>query len=143
MKKLIPALLLPAVLVVSTLPAYAQSHQETDSFPLPQQIAQAEDVTTIAQDFISLLAGGQFNDALRWYDSTAATTISSDTLQASWNDIVAANGAFQRQISTQAIPSDGSGQSTVIVTCEFEQGSRDLFITFTGNQIVSFSIAQS
>lgn len=149
MKKIFPVFVLPAILIASALPAQAQpsegaqpSQTITSQTITSQTIAQANNETTaIAEEFINLLADAQFNDALRWYNSAVASNVTSESLMTVWQDIEAAHGALQRQVSSQTLALDGeNGSHVVLVTCEFAQGSRDVLITFSGNQIIDFSI---
>lgn len=141
MKRIIPVLVLPAILIASALPAHAQLLEGTQP---PQEIAQANDQTTaIATEFINLLADEQFNDALQWYNSAVASNVTSESLMTIWQDIEAAHGSLQRQISSQTLALNSeTGSHAVLVTCEFAQGSRDVLITFSDNQIIDFSIVE-
>lgn len=140
MKRMIPALLLPAILLGGAIPSQAQSlHPSLSSL----QIAQANGVDSIANTFIDLLAEGQYSQALQWYDAAVADGISSESLGVTWQDIEATNGELQNQIRSQIIALDEQSISqAVIITCEFEQGTRDLLITFSGDQIVGFSLVE-
>jgi Protein of unknown function (DUF3887) len=136
MNKLIATLLIPAALF-SAVPAYAEAPMTAQ----PMQIAaQSGDVSAIAQDFISRLGQADYSGAVSNYGSGSG--VSSDSLQQTWQDTVAVNGAFQQQVSTEVVDG-GDGSQIVIVTCEFEQGTRDVVINFVNGQIVDFTIAES
>jgi hypothetical protein len=136
MKKIIATLLIPAALlptVISTLPAPVQA--------APVQIvAQGEDVSAIAQTFVTLLGQQDYSGALSKYGG--GSSVSSASLQQTWQDLVAVNGSFQGQVGT-AIVGGADGAQVVVVTCQFEQGMRDVVVNFVNGQIVDFSIAES
>jgi Protein of unknown function (DUF3887) len=137
MNKFIAALLIPAALLGSVIPAYAQAPITAQ----PIQItAQSGDVSTIAQNFITLLGQENYSGAVSNYSSGSG--VSSASLQQAWQDTVAVNGAFQQQVSTEVVDG-GDGSQVVVVTCEFEEGTRDVVINFVNGQIVDFSIAES
>jgi hypothetical protein len=137
MNKFIATLLIPAALLGSVVPAYAQ----TPITAQPMQIAaQSGDVSTIAQNFISLLGQEDYSSAVSSYSSSSG--VSSASLQQTWQDTVAVNGAFQQQISTEVVDG-GDGSQVVVVTCQFEQGTRAVVINFMNGQIVDFAVAES
>jgi Protein of unknown function (DUF3887) len=136
MNKLIATLLIPAALF-SAAPAYA----EAPMMAQPMQIAaESGDVSAIAENFISLLGQEDYSGAVTSYSSGSG--VSSASLQQTWRDTVAINGAFQQQVATQVVDG-GDGSQVVVVTCQFEQGTRDIVINFVNGQIVDFSIAES
>jgi hypothetical protein len=135
MKKLMATLLLPAALipVIASLPTPAQA--------APVQIlAQGGDVSAIAEDFVSLLGQEDYSGALSSYGSSSG--VSSASLQQTWQDLVALNGSFQGSTGT-AIVGGSEGSQVVVVTCQFEQGMRDVVVNFVDGQIVDFAIAES
>ncbi|NJL36219.1 MAG: DUF3887 domain-containing protein [Leptolyngbyaceae cyanobacterium RM2_2_4] len=142
MKKCIPILLLGVALTAIALPAQAQ-----DAVPAaPLSVEQSEDLTTIAQDFVDNLVAGSYDAALQMYDPAVRTSITTDTLRQGWEEAVTANGAFQRivEVETQALGESADGSYVAIITTEFESGTVDFLVNFTGqNQIVSiFPLAE-
>jgi hypothetical protein len=137
MKKFIATLLIPAALIptaISILPPQAQA--------APVQImAEGGDVATIAQDFVNLLGQENYSSALGSYSSGSG--VSSASLQQSWQDLVAMNGAFQGQVGAPLVGGAGGGSQVVVVTCQFEQGMRDVVVNFVDGQIIDFSVAES
>lgn len=155
MKTMIPVFVLPALLSLGTFSVAVQPSLARSVQPAPMlqssvpQVAQAnssqtqaQPVASMAGDFISLLSGGEFSEALQWYDSVVSGSVSSDSIRTTWQDIEAANGSLQRQVSSQTIDLDGQGAYAVIVTCEFEQGLRDVMINVSNDQIVGFSMIE-
>lgn len=137
-------LLLPVVLAANTLPAHAQMNAAQS----PQILAQTTDETseqigTIAEDFVSELSEGGYSSAVQSYDASATTTITPQSLQQNWQDITNEYGPLQRIVGTQTVPLEDSDYSyTVIVTAEFADATRDIFVTFSGNEVVGFSVAE-
>lgn len=143
MHKSFPALFLPAIITLVSMPVQAQqfSISQSSQQPAPQTIAEASNVSSIAENFIGLLSGGQFSEALQRYDSVASNSVSPDSLRLTWQDVESANGAFKRQVSSRPVLLDQQNYA-VIVTCEFERGTRDVLVTVSGNQVVSFSLVE-
>ncbi|NER36409.1 MAG: DUF3887 domain-containing protein [Oscillatoria sp. SIO1A7] len=134
MKKYIGVLLLATVVAGGSMPAIASS---VPRFSEPQILAQAEGIAAIAEEFIDLLAKGDFSSALKKYNSKIAEEITPQALGLEWNDLVAETGPFKARISSKA------DSEVVEVTCEFEKGNRDLVVIFNDrNEIVGFDTVQ-
>ena len=130
MKRYIGVLLLAAVLAGGSMPAFAR---EAPRLAEGQILAQVEDRGAIAEEFVDLLAKGDFSSALDKYNSKVAEEITPQSLGQQWNDLIAEAGPFQKRISSEA------NSEVVEVTCEFEKGNRDLVIIFNNrNEIVGF-----
>jgi hypothetical protein len=146
MKTWIPVLLLSATLAGSALPAQAQQPQVAQPAS-PQLLAQTSDsdaptsdIPTVAQQLISLLVSGDYAAAGDLYDQDAV--VNRDSLRATWEDIVAVNGAYQQQTNLRTVPLEEPGTGTMaIVTVQFASASRDLYIVFNNqNQVVSLDV---
>jgi hypothetical protein len=146
MKTWIPVLLLSATLAGSALPAQAQQSQVAQPAS-PQLLAQTSDsdaptsdIPTVAQQLISLLVSGDYAAAGDLYDQDAV--VNRDSLRATWEDIVAVNGAYQQQTNFRTVPLEEPGTGTMaIVTVQFASASRDLYIVFNNqNQVVSLDV---
>lgn len=100
-----------------------------------QFIAQS-DVSAIATAFITDLSTGDYLAALDRYNGDIQATISAESIAQQWEDILATSGDYQ---GINSITVDTSSDTPVaIVTCQFENGSRDLFVMFNAlNEIVS------
>ena len=134
MKKYIGVLLLATVVAGGSMPAIASS---VPRLLEPQILAQAEDRGAIAEEFVNLLAKGDFSGALKKYNSKVAEDITPQSLAPQWNDIVAEAGSFEEIVSSKT---DGN---IVVVTSSFEKGNRDLVIEFNNrNEIISFDKIQ-
>lgn len=137
MKKSISALLLlAATLTAGALPAHAQDPSPTAS---PDTSASSSTIATTAQEFVNSLVAGDYQSALQRYAPASRVSVTTATLQQTWQDILAESGDFQQisNIRTESIDSE-SGSSLVIITAQFTNGPRDFFVLFTSdNQIVS------
>ncbi|MBE9182187.1 DUF3887 domain-containing protein [Oculatella sp. LEGE 06141] len=136
MRKTISVLLITATLTGVSLPVLAQ---QTETAPAELPAAQADRLTATAQEFVALLADGDYQGALQKYAPSSRASITAATLQQGWEDAVTANGDFQRlvQVETEALDSEG-GDSVAIATVEFANGAQDFLVVFTANsEIVS------
>jgi len=138
MKTCISVLLLTAVLAAGTLPAQAQQISQS---PSPSQSA-ASAVETSAQQFVNLLATGDYTSARGFYDANVNVTPAS--IQQNWEDILTSTGAYQSQISTRIVPLENPvGGTIAIVGVKFANATRALFITFNGDRkIVSLDVVE-
>jgi hypothetical protein len=135
MKKLIATLLIPAALA----PA-AVTFQPAPTHAAPVQVmAEGSDVSAIAQDFVTLLGQEDYSGALSSYGSSSS--VSTTSLQGTWRDLLAANGAFQGSLGA-SIVGGSAGSQVVVVACQFEQGMRDVVVNFVDGQIVDFALAE-
>jgi Protein of unknown function (DUF3887) len=134
MKKSIPAFLLSVGLLGGILPAVVQQPVVAATMT----IAQANDHQAIAQQFITNLSSGDFAAALQMYDSAVRPNLTPESLQQNWQDLTAEAGDFQEVVSTRTVEADDTGTSSVVIaTCQFANGSRDLYVTFTDANLVS------
>lgn len=122
---------------------WAQAQSTSSSFvpPVHGQIAQASDPAAIAQQFVTQLANGQYGVAAQSYDPTLSSTVTPQTLQVTWSDLVNQNGAFQGVRRTQVLQNDATG-TVVLVSSQFEQATRDVFVVLAGDRVVNFSAVQ-
>ncbi|MCT7956716.1 DUF3887 domain-containing protein [Laspinema palackyanum] len=132
MKKILSLVLLATVAVIDTLPAQAQSFQPLQGV---EAIAQATPMVSQAEEFVSLLADGEFNQALQKYDTVARENINTATLETTWQDLVDKSGDFQEIVSTEMVP--GEEQDVVLLTTRFEQDTVVLFVIFDGEQQIN------
>lgn len=132
MKPCFFVLLIPAVFATVPLPARAQSSAILQSV---QVIAQSDELTPKAEQFIDLLAAGNFAAALEKYDRTARQNVSVESLQSNWQDLEAKFGPLKRNVSSQTI--NGEDVDVVVFTAEFEKDTVDLLIVFDKNSNIS------
>ncbi|MGL5195983.1 MAG: DUF3887 domain-containing protein [Chroococcales cyanobacterium] len=129
MKTICSLVLLATVAVVDALPAQAQSSPPIQRV---EAMAQATPMVSQAQEFLSLLADGEFNRALQKYDATARENITPATLEITWQDLVNKSGDFQEIVSSETVP--GEEQDVVLLTTRFEQDTVVLFVILDAEQ---------
>lgn len=132
MKTICSLVLLATVAVVDALPAQAQVFQPPQGV---EAIAQATPMVSQAEEFVSLLADGEFNQALQKYDAIARESITPETLETTWQDLVEKLGDFQEVVSSETV--QGDGQEVVLLTTRFEQDTVVLFVIFDGEQQIN------
>ena len=132
MKTICSLVLLATVTVVHTLPAQAQSFPPLQGV---EAMAQATPMVSQAQEFLSLLADGEFNQALQKYNPIARENVTPETLETTWQDLVDKSGDFQEIVSTQTVP--GEEQDVVLLTTRYEQDTVVLFVIFDGEQRIN------
>ncbi len=113
------------------LPTASQRLAQADSSG-PSEPATADDLneaTAIAQSFISYLAQTDFDAALQTYDSSVQATLTPSGLEQTWQDLIAQSGPLRTQIrATSQQLDDTAGSYLVIITGQFENGRRELFV---------------
>lgn len=132
MKTILSLVLLATVAVVDSLPAQAQVFQPLEGMEV---IAQATPMVSQAEEFVSLLANGEFNQAFQKYDAIARENITPETLETTWQDLVEKSGDFQEVVSSETVP--GEEQDVVLLTTRFEQDTVVLFVIFDGEQQIN------
>jgi hypothetical protein len=145
MKTCLSVLLLSAALAAGSLPAQAQDASPQQSPPPMAQPLSAADVVSAAQQFVNLLSTEDYAAARQMYDLTTNSTVTPGTLQANWEDIINQLGAFQSVADTRTLPLENpEGGTMAIVTVQFENGSRDLYIVYSSTyRVVSFDTVQA
>jgi hypothetical protein len=106
----------------------------------PQLIAQA-DVSAIATAFVTDLSTGNYIAALERYDSDIQVTLSAESIAQEWEDILAESGEYQ---GISSVTVDSSSDTPIaIVTCQFENGTRDLSIVVNAtSEVVSMDAVE-
>ncbi len=136
MKSVLMIGLLAIALSLTVLPVAAQSLPESSAYRLAQTNG-ASDNVAIAEGLINDLAASDYDAAIATYDTSAATNVTESSLVQTWQDIVAQSGEFQRQVRAQAEPAQSPDEPTlVIVTGQFANECRDLFVIIDSNQEV-------
>ncbi|MCU0567519.1 MAG: DUF3887 domain-containing protein [Oculatellaceae cyanobacterium Prado106] len=136
MQKFFVALMIPAALILGAVPAQAQGSAIVAA---PMQVAQVSDVSMMAEEFMMRLDMADFSGAVGMYSSAA--NVSSESLQQTWQDVIATNGELQEQLGMETVSDSGDSQ-VVLVTCQFEQGMREVYINFVNGKVVDFSMGQ-
>jgi hypothetical protein len=134
MKKYLSLLLLGSLVLGAAMPAYAEIQSESTSGRL---VAQSDAQVATAEDLISLLAAGEFEDAVKKYDFNQDVT--AESLETDWDDLIEENGAFQQQVEVVA-----SRENIVVIRCEFADKTIDLIVVLNDrNQVISLNKPQS
>lgn len=140
MNKCFGVLLLSAVLVGVPLQARAQFGEIGQSEPAIAQ--SSNEAIAKAEEFVNLLAAGDFAAALTRYDSIARESISQQTLQDQWQDLIARFGEFKEYNESQILTNTDT--NVVVLTSEFERETVDLLIIFDEDgEIYSFDYGET
>jgi hypothetical protein len=144
MKKFMVGFSVPFALGALVLPVQALQQNLPKTEAAPVLMSQSVDLGAIANDFIGMMATGDFASAYQMYDGIVRQTVGQQSIEQNWQDITAEAGAFQGCSREQTSVLEEPGASAVVrVTCQFDSGSRDLFVVFSdANQIASFSVAE-
>jgi hypothetical protein len=92
-------------------------------------------LTTQATEFVTLLAQGDFVNAVMGFDSTMITAWPPHKLEKAWASLIGQVGAFKRQVSTRE--AEEMGFNVVYVTCDFEKGPLDIKVVFNAAKKIS------
>ncbi len=130
MKKYMSLLLLGSLIFAAPMAADAESKQEGTG---AQILAQSNTQAAIAQELISLLSRGKYEEAVTKYDFEENVTAQS--LQEDWEDTIKKYGEFQQSLETIENTSN-----LVVISCEFAEKTIDLVIVLNdSNQVVSLN----
>ena len=130
MKNYISLLLLSSLAFGAAMPAYADSKRETNPV---QILAQSNSQQAIARDLITLLATGEFEEAVEKYDFQQDVT--AESLELDWNDLIEQNGAFEEQLEIVE-----NKDNVVVIRCKFQEKTIDLIVVLNdSNQVISLN----
>jgi Flp pilus assembly CpaE family ATPase len=130
MKKYMSLLLLGSLIFAAPMPANAESKPESTGV---QILAQSNTQAAIAQELISLLSDGKYEEAVAKYDFDQSVT--AESLQKEWEDTIEKYGEFQQALETRESPSN-----LVVISCEFAEKTINLIIVLNdSNQVVSLN----
>lgn len=148
MKKFfLPLALSVAAGAVAVAPAFAQSNLRTvqsipvqsEAYQLVAQSGNREQMSAIAQDFIQMVAAGNFEGAAQFLNPNFRSSWTPAQMQENWNYLQAATGAYRQVVGT-----DASGGNVVLVKTEFENVTDDVVVIFdeSGQTIVGVDFPQ-
>jgi hypothetical protein len=92
------------------------------------------DLVSRAQNFVSLLAEGDFESATTNFDDTMKATAPANVLEKTWNKLIDQVGPYQGQTGTSS--TQLPGREIITVKCQFERGYIDIVITFDSKGII-------
>ena len=107
----------------------------------PQEPQEKEEVsvtsalTTEATEFVTMLAQGDYANAVMDFDSTMKTAMPPAKLQEAWTSLIGQVGAFNKQVSTRETKE--MGFDVVYVTCDFEKGPLNIKVVFNEAKEIS------
>ncbi|MEO7273627.1 MAG: alpha/beta fold hydrolase, partial [Vicinamibacterales bacterium] len=119
---LLRAVLVAGVVALTTGPPTGRAHQAVES---PDARARA---------FVTLLASGQYAQAVESFTPQMKAAMPVERLRATWTGLTGQAGPFQRQITTSVAPR--GVLSVVVVTCEFERATIDVQVTVNPANLV-------
>ena len=130
MKKYMSLLLLGSFIFAAPMAADAATKRESTG---AQILAQSNTQAAIAQDLISLLSDGKYEEAVTKYGFEENVTAAS--LQEDWEDTIKKYGEFKQSLETIENTSN-----LVVISCEFAEKTIDLVIVLNdSNQVVSLN----
>ncbi len=130
MKRIASCIFIP--LCIALLVSCGQP-QETEE--VKEEVKVTSDLVQRAEDFVTLLAKGDFANAVKGFDSTMKDAMPEGELQKAWASLLGRVGAFKKQVSSREAKE--MGFDVVFVTCEFEKGPVDVKVVF--NQLKQIS----
>jgi hypothetical protein len=142
MKSAIRFALMPTVLAMTFGVGLRSTNSQTIELDNPDNTDLPE-VVAIAQDLVNDLATSNVAAAVQLFDTDSVTNVTQASLLQIWEDIVAESGPLQRQVAAQVDLSDSvDDPSLVIITSEFENECRDLFILMDQDyEVVGLDVA--
>jgi hypothetical protein len=136
MKANLAVLCLAVVGVFASVPTHAAPFTPTPSSV--SILAQATDITDMAQEFITELAEEKYAVAVQKYDSELRESVTPQTLEDEWTDMIAKTGAFENIVNVEVDTVDNS--QIAVVTCEFENATIDILVIFnTDGNVTAFN----
>ncbi|MBN2620671.1 DUF3887 domain-containing protein [candidate division WOR-3 bacterium] len=93
------------------------------------------DLTSRAQDFVTMLSQGDYIGCVATFDETMKTGLPEPKLQEAWNTIQIQVGNFEKQIGLRQTRE--AGYEVVYVTCQFEKGKIDVKVVYNGAEEVT------
>ena len=92
-------------------------------------------VAALAEQYVDLLAKGDFQAAMKSFDTTMAQAVPPDKLAATWKQLTDGCGAFQKRTSVRTTREQG--YDCAYVTCQFANKAMDVKVVFNPQQQIS------
>ena len=127
--KLMAYVLLPLCIALLVSCGQPQEPQEQE------EVSVKSDFVQRAEDFVTLLAQGDFTNAVVDFDSTMKTAMSPSELEKAWASLIGQVGAFKKQVSTREAKE--MGFDVVYVTCDFEKSPLNIKVVFNAEKKIS------
>jgi len=88
-----------------------------------QALSASMDASALGDEFVDLLAKGDFAGAAGRYDTTMRTALPEPKLRDAWHSVEGQAGPFKKRLQTRLIKA--GGYDVALVTCEFERAKLD------------------
>lgn len=119
-------LMLLLMVLAGCAPATPAAPQSTPSF---------DTLIPHAAAFVDQLAQGDYSAAFTRFDGTMKLALPEAKLKATWEQLLAQVGAFQKQVGTRT--ADSQGYRIVFITCQFEKSTLDVQVVFNNQSQIS------
>ena len=101
----------------------------------------SNEFTKTAHSFVDSMANGDFEKPMSLFDDTMKNAVSPDKLQALWQQLNAAYGAYKKPSTEQAdrerLEAGWDGHTFVFIPCQFGSTKLDLKVVFVGGNKIS------
>ena len=115
----------------TSVPTLAVPQGENLQTPAATYIAQAEDIQSMAENLVQLLAEDNYEEAQNLFGSPMKDDISPESLQNHKDNFIALHGEFQ-----QIVGSRNPEENLVVVEVETTQKTTDVFVIFNDDREV-------
>jgi Protein of unknown function (DUF3887) len=126
-RRWISSLILPIALIVT--PAFAQPSKPAASPPSQVASPVKSQLTAVAEQFIDLVAAGQFEQAHQLLNPTLREGWTRAQMQSDWLSLQRITGSYAGRTETQVVD-----DSLVLITLKFQNVNDDLLIIFDQHQ---------
>ena len=92
-------------------------------------------VAAQAEQFVDLMAKGDFQGAVKSFDTTMTQAVTPDKLAEAWNGLIGQCGAFQQRVASRTTKEQG--YDCAYVTCQFANKAMDVKVVFNPQQQIS------
>ena len=93
------------------------------------------DISAVATELVDSLVRGDFEAVVREFDAETAAKAPPERLRDAWDQTIQIFGPFVKQLESRT--ERYWKYTTVIVTCEFAKGKRDIKVTFSRSGKIS------
>ncbi len=101
----------------------------------PAPSAPSGGVAALAEQYVDLLAKGDFQAAAKSFDAAMAQAAPPDKLAGIWKGLTDQCGAFQKRVSVRTTKEQGF--DCAYVTCQFANRAMDVKVVFNPQQQIS------
>lgn len=98
-------------------------------------MAHSASITSSGEQFVDLLAKGDFTAAVAHFDKTMHTALPEPKLREAWNSVEAQAGHFKRRTHTRL--QKLAGYDITLITCQFEKANLDTKVVFNSQREIA------